>query len=232
MPAEALSEVSILREQPRLGPDDRFTFECRKDLDCFTHCCRDVSIVLTPYDVLRLKRSLGLDSSEFLARHTISPFTGDQKFPALLLKMLNQALLERQVEARFVSLLVLLWQPETRRLVMANAGALPPVICRGGNILQPRVEGVPVGLLPDREYDEVVFEAQAGDLVVLYSDGITDQLNPAGEDYGRSRLLSLLQRVRDCAPREAIEAIFADVDRFTGFAPAFDDQTLVVLKVT
>jgi Fe-S-cluster containining protein len=87
MAAERLSQESILREQPRLGPDDRFTFACDKSLDCFTRCCRDVSIVLTPYDILRLRRALGMDSSEFLRLHTISPFTADQKLPIVLLKM-------------------------------------------------------------------------------------------------------------------------------------------------
>ncbi len=77
----------ILHDYPRMTPDDRFTFQCRRDLPCFTHCCQDVSIVLTPYDVLRLKRALGIDSSEFLRRYTISPFTKDQKFPVVLLKM-------------------------------------------------------------------------------------------------------------------------------------------------
>ena len=50
-------------------------------LDCFTRCCRDVSIVLTPYDVLRLKRALGIDSSEFLEKYTISPFTHGAEVP-------------------------------------------------------------------------------------------------------------------------------------------------------
>jgi Fe-S-cluster containining protein len=67
--------------------DDQFTFDCHPGLECFTRCCRDVAIVLTPYDVLRLKAALHLDSSTFLQRYTISPFTGDQKFPAVLLKM-------------------------------------------------------------------------------------------------------------------------------------------------
>jgi Fe-S-cluster containining protein len=84
---DVLTEEKILREQPRLKPDDRFQFVCGRSLDCFTHCCRDVSIVLTPYDILRLKRALGIDSSEFLDKYTISPFTSDQKFPVVLLKM-------------------------------------------------------------------------------------------------------------------------------------------------
>ena len=53
--------------------DDRFTFRCGPELACFGNCCRDVNIVLTPYDVLRMKRALGMDSSEFLEKHTISP---------------------------------------------------------------------------------------------------------------------------------------------------------------
>ncbi len=80
-------QEQILNDYPRMSLDDRFTFRCDQGLECFTRCCRDVSIVLTPYDVLRLKQALGMDSSEFLQKHTISPFSTDQKFPAVLLKM-------------------------------------------------------------------------------------------------------------------------------------------------
>jgi hypothetical protein len=80
-------QETILKETPRMGPDDRFTFHCGSDLPCFTRCCGDVNIVLTPYDVLRLKRSLRMDSTEFLEKHTILPFTKEQKIPVVLLKM-------------------------------------------------------------------------------------------------------------------------------------------------
>jgi len=151
--------------------------------------------------------------------------------PALLLRLLNQALMQRKVEARFVALLVMLWHAGTRRLTMANSGAMPPVICRGSEIIKPQVEGVPLGLLPDREYDNLVFQAHPGDLIVVFSDGITDQLNPAGADYGRRRLLELLKKVCAGTPQTVIDAIFADLDRFAASSPAFDDQTLVVLRV-
>ncbi len=77
----------ILREYPRLTLDDRIVFSCEKGLDCFNECCRDVSIVLTPYDVVRLKRCLGIDSTEFLQKYTISPFARDQKIPVVLIRM-------------------------------------------------------------------------------------------------------------------------------------------------
>jgi hypothetical protein len=87
MPTDPPVPAQILHDVPRLTPDDRFAFSCHQGLACFTRCCADVSIVLTPYDILRLKRALGIDSSEFLRRYTISPFTSDQKFPVVLLKM-------------------------------------------------------------------------------------------------------------------------------------------------
>ncbi len=87
MSGEALTQETILRACPRMGPDDSFTFECSPSFDCFTRCCSDVSIVLTPYDVLRLKRALRIDSSEFLDDYTLSPFTKKQPIPVVLLRM-------------------------------------------------------------------------------------------------------------------------------------------------
>jgi hypothetical protein len=87
MPDEIPTQESIIKDFPRLGSDDSFDFRCGKDLDCFTCCCQDVSIVLTPYDILRMKKALGVTSSEFLDEYTISPFTKDQKIPAVLIKM-------------------------------------------------------------------------------------------------------------------------------------------------
>lgn len=80
-------EKKILDEAPRLKPTDTFQFRCHPGVSCFGHCCADVNIALTPYDVLRLKNRLGLSSSEFLREHTLIPFTKDQQIPVPLLKM-------------------------------------------------------------------------------------------------------------------------------------------------
>jgi sigma-B regulation protein RsbU (phosphoserine phosphatase) len=150
--------------------------------------------------------------------------------PAELLRALNDALIERKVEARYVTLCVLLWDPATAQFVMANAGALPPMICRGTEILKLRVEGVPLGLLDSREYEEVSFQAQAGDVIVLYSDGITDHQDAAGVEYGRGRLANLVRGNCWKAPADLIHAIFDDMDRFA--TQVFDDQTLFVMRAT
>ena len=61
----------ILKNQKRLKPDSRFKFSCQPGVTCFNQCCRDVNILLTPYDVLRLKNRLGISSGEFLKKYTI-----------------------------------------------------------------------------------------------------------------------------------------------------------------
>ncbi len=87
MPHDSMSQEAIIHDSTRMSLDDRFAFRCDASRPCFTSCCRDVSIVLTPYDVLRLKRALHVDSSEFLRQFTVQPFTADQKVPAVLIKM-------------------------------------------------------------------------------------------------------------------------------------------------
>jgi len=71
-----------------LKTDDIFQFSCNENMDCFTRCCRDISIFLTPYDVLRMKNALQMSSGEFLDRYT-AMLIGDTGLPVLVLKMLD-----------------------------------------------------------------------------------------------------------------------------------------------
>jgi sigma-B regulation protein RsbU (phosphoserine phosphatase) len=154
-----------------------------------------------------------------------------RRSPAALLRLLNKVLRERIVEAQYVTLMVLVWERAKQRFVMANAGAAPPILCRHGEIRKPRVEGVPAGLLDNRVYEELTVEVQRGDLIVLYSDGITDQPNPKEEEYGRGHLSRALRRLCGKDPEVVADQILADLDEFADGAPRFDDQTLIVLKV-
>lgn len=78
---------AILKEYPRMSLEDRFSFRCHKNVPCFNHCCADVNIFLTPYDIIRLRLNLKLSSDEFLSRYTLAPFDKNLKFPVLMLKM-------------------------------------------------------------------------------------------------------------------------------------------------
>ncbi|MFC1994577.1 YkgJ family cysteine cluster protein [Chloroflexota bacterium] len=80
-------QESLSTEYPRLSPESKFRFSCKKGLPCFTQCCGDVTIFLTPYDVLRMKRALSLSSDEFLQQYTIALLVAEQKLPVVQLKM-------------------------------------------------------------------------------------------------------------------------------------------------
>lgn len=151
--------------------------------------------------------------------------------PPQLVQALNELLLERKVDAQYATLLVAQWEPEKRRMLMANAGAEPPLVLRRGEFIKPVVEGVPIGLLEDREYDEVTLDLEPGDTVLFYSDGVEDQLNSAGEDFSEDRVRSLLLERADAPPQAIADAFFAALDDFRGATPITDDQTLVVARV-
>jgi len=72
-------ERKVLEEYPRLGPTDSFEFSCHPGVKCFNKCCSDVNIVLTPYDVLRMKNRLGITSTEFLDTYTLLPVNKEMK---------------------------------------------------------------------------------------------------------------------------------------------------------
>jgi sigma-B regulation protein RsbU (phosphoserine phosphatase) len=135
------------------------------------------------------------------------------------------------VESRYVALLVMLWHPHSGKMSMANAGALPPMICRKGEVLKFRAEGVPLGLLEERDYEEIAFQTQPGDTIVLYSDGVPDQLNRRGEEYTRARLTKVVRANCELPASGITEKIFQDVDKFSAGSDAFDDQTLLVIKI-
>jgi Fe-S-cluster containining protein len=84
-PADPVPEP--LRDRRRLEPGSSFCFDCHRGLECFTRCCSDVNIVLTPADVLALSRKAGLSTGEFLDRHTISPLTKELHLPVVMLRM-------------------------------------------------------------------------------------------------------------------------------------------------
>jgi hypothetical protein len=86
--AEAESpELNVAQNTPRLGPNDRFQFHCDPTIDCFGHCCQDVSILLTPYDVLRMKEALGMDSTAFMEQYTSIAYSAEKRVPVVFLKM-------------------------------------------------------------------------------------------------------------------------------------------------
>ena len=152
--------------------------------------------------------------------------------PAPMLALLNESLQERRLESQYVTMLFALWDDEARILHVANSGAVQPIVCRGGQSECILAEGFPLGLFPGATYDEIAVTANPGDTFIFFSDGITDAENMQGEQYGPERLTQLLCSLQNRNAEEIAEAILSDVTRFQGERERFDDETIIVLRVT
>jgi len=154
--------------------------------------------------------------------------------PAGMLALLNQRLHGARLDSRFIAMLFAVYDAPTRRLTLSNAGGPYPLLVRDGHVLTVRLEGVPLGLFPDTQYDESVLDLQPGDVVLFASDGIHESENARQEEFGLQRLSALLSRIspEDSASTIA-ERILAETDNHSGVGIApHDDRTLVVLRVT
>ncbi|HEV2200582.1 MAG TPA: SpoIIE family protein phosphatase [Bryobacteraceae bacterium] len=154
-----------------------------------------------------------------------------RRSPALLMQSLNEALLERRVDAQYATLTVLLWEPRVRRLTIVNAGGEAPLVYRRGELIALSGTGVPIGLLEGRDYDEEVFQAEPGDAILLYSDGIVDQLDEGEHHFTHTRIRHFFETHGSETPRAAVDELIAELDAFRGAVPLTDDQTAVVMKV-
>ena len=98
----------LLDSLPELKPDETFCFDCNPDVPCFNRCCAELTLPLTPYDVLRLRRNLGIGSEEFLGTFTTMRSFPDTGFPLPMLRMLDpRGLLSVRRQARRLPLLPL-----------------------------------------------------------------------------------------------------------------------------
>jgi sigma-B regulation protein RsbU (phosphoserine phosphatase) len=154
--------------------------------------------------------------------------------PACMLALLNQRLLGARLDSRFIAMLFAVYDASNRKLTLANAGGPYPLLVRKGRVQAILVEGVPLGLIPDTEYDETTIDLEPGDVLVFASDGILESENPTREEFGPERLAALLAAIpQGDSAREITDRILAATDGHSGAGLApHDDRTLVVLRVT
>jgi len=151
--------------------------------------------------------------------------------PAEMLSAVNFSLGERRIDGQFVSLIYIVWDDTNRTLQVANSGLPRPIYCHDGKIEIIEATGLPLGLFDDAEYDEFKFKAKPGDMFVFYSDGILDARNKAGDMFGRTRVEQIVTKCADESPDCVISSIFKAVAEHVGGEEAFDDQTVVAIRV-
>ena len=158
---------------------------------------------------------------------------GPQKHrPAEMLSAINGFLGERRIEGRFMTLCFATWHRGRHKLRIANAGQEQPFLYHDGRCERIPLAGFPLGMFEEAVYDQKSYILNAGDIVLFYSDGIGDTQNPATmEFYGHARLGTLICEHHNLTSDGIADHILEAVDAFSDGRHAFDDRTLVVLKV-
>ena len=242
-------ELEIAREvQERLFPQDLPKIE---GLDYYGACRSALDVGGDYYDFLELKggkfgiaigdisgkgigASLMMASLQASLRGQTLHFKDDL---AGLLAQMNSLLYDASTSNRYATFFYSQYDPKTRELSYVNAGHNPPILLRPQGddfeVLTLAEGGAVVGMLPPMlvNYKQGEITLQKGDLIVGSTDGITEAMNPAEEEWGEAAMVEELRKVHGKFAREILEYIVSKADEFAAGAKQHDDMTLIVVKV-
>ncbi len=149
---------------------------------------------------------------------------------ACLMEQMNGLVYESSAQNRYATFFFGAYDPKTRVLECVNAGHNPPLIVRGEQVISIEASGPVVGLLPQAQYTEQRIQLEPGDMLLLYTDGISEAMTAREEEWGEERMIAAARAAAEQSAAKILETIFAAADRFTAGAPQHDDMTLLVLK--
>jgi len=134
---------------------------------------------------------------------------------------------------RFTTAFLAEFDPLTRELKYINAGHNNPILRRTSGAIEYLVAGgLPLGIRAEAPYESGSTVLQAGDWLVIFTDGLIEALNERGEEYGEPRLLQTLHSGANSSPDELLRRILSEVDTFVGATPQHDDITCMLVKIT
>jgi sigma-B regulation protein RsbU (phosphoserine phosphatase) len=149
-----------------------------------------------------------------------------------VMRKVNSLLHESTERDKFVTLFFGMLDWKNSVLSFSNAGHNPPLLLRGDGRVQYLLEGgVALGVLPDARYEERPLALQPGDVLLLYTDGVSEAESPTGEQFGTRRLEQCLKRIAGGTANEILKGVVDEVTAYAGEHGVSDDLTLVVVKV-
>jgi sigma-B regulation protein RsbU (phosphoserine phosphatase) len=176
--------------------------------------------------------SLHMASIQALLR-TLVPVN---KSPAEVMSQLHKLFIHNIRFETFVTFFIGAFDSSTKTLTFSNAGHLPPLVLRNNKSKKESVEmlrptGAAIGLVEEAEFAEKTIELQKEDLLVLYTDGITEAVNPQNQEFGRERLIKLSQQVNNAPVKKVVQEIRQGLEEFSEGKPLADDTTIVICKI-
>jgi phosphoserine phosphatase RsbU/P len=154
---------------------------------------------------------------------------------AAMMEKVNRLVYEASATNRYATFFFATYDMARRELIYVNAGHNAPFLIRrcGDKVHVERLEagGPVVGLLPFAKYEEQRCILQPGDLLLAYTDGISEAMTEHEEEWGEDRMLAAAATLPVGSAQQVLDHLFSEADQFTGNAPQFDDMTLLVLKL-
>jgi sigma-B regulation protein RsbU (phosphoserine phosphatase) len=240
-------EVEIAREvQERLFPQK---VPAVSGLDCSGFCRPALGVAGDYYDFLALPQgklgvAVGDVSGKGIAAALLmaslqaslrSQAAGVGDDLAGLIRNVNRLVYEASASNRYATFFYAVYDPAGRKLTYVNAGHNPPMVFRKNrgsyDVLRLEAGGTVVGLLEDFSYQQETIALVAGDILVAFTDGVSEALNLQGEEFGENQMIEAVKTGEALAATALIRHILSATDEFTGSAPQHDDMTLVVLRV-
>jgi sigma-B regulation protein RsbU (phosphoserine phosphatase) len=148
---------------------------------------------------------------------------------ASLITRLNTGLFRRAIESRFLTTFYGMLAPDGS-FTYCNAGHNAPLLVSGSEIRRLETGGVVLGLFEHASFEEESLTLKPGDLIIAFSDGVTEALDPAGEEYTDDRLLACARAHVGEDPQQVLDALLADVKTFCADATQSDDVTVVMVR--
>ena len=149
--------------------------------------------------------------------------------PALAIRAANETLFRRGIEARFATVVYVTLSCDGR-LTYCNAGHNPPLLLGPSGVQRLETGGGVIGLFDDVRFDEQTLQLEPNDLLVAYSDGVTEARNVWGEEFGEERLLARVRDHCDEAAPKLLQCVFDAVDQFSVGSAQADDVTALVMR--
>jgi sigma-B regulation protein RsbU (phosphoserine phosphatase) len=150
--------------------------------------------------------------------------------PARLVSQLNHQLHASTSPEKYSTFFFGLYDDREGSMIYTNAGHLPPVLFRDGSVTDLDINGMVIGAFPFAQYGETRIQLRSRDLLVCYTDGISEPENEFGEMFGTQRLIEVIERNLHRSDEEIVECVTAAVRDWTGSSDLQDDMTILLAR--
>jgi sigma-B regulation protein RsbU (phosphoserine phosphatase) len=154
----------------------------------------------------------------------------DTDSPAVTIMTVNRAVIRRAIRARFVTMFYGMLQGDSGQLTYCNAGHNAPLLISRGTVRKLEKGGLILGVFADADYEEETVQLHPGDVIVVFSDGLNESVNPAEEQYEDHRIAECVMKNADATAPVILERLLDDVKTFSQGTAQPDDLTAMILK--